>query len=310
MSKFIDDVIEAKRELFTLKIEKQFEELRVPELIDKISELREEKRATQIFAKNARNRKRSNLFCIVFMSILLIIYIIVTFAHAEFSFVDFWSEITGPWSKDVFNPEPGFNFDALKAIKPIHFFVMLCIIALLRFINIHKITSRLLEQESLRIVKFDELIFLKELDSPNLEEKALKQLLERSTRLDTYHKTNISHMKKIFRWGITIICIGIIITVAVVVYTLFNPEKIDLVVAISGFLSGLLVDAIGAIFILMYSKTMESANAYEKGLAASATNHLGNLIATRIEDTSVRENALAEIAKELVKAKPSQSEKS
>jgi len=296
-------------------LEQQLKALRIPEVIEDLTDLREEKRKTQNLATKIRRRKRIYLFCSVLVTILLIIAIFAGILyglnHSVFNQKDLRADEPLP-AVGLRADEPGSAFDTPvpEELKLLSTLLLTCLLSLMGFIEAYKIKSHSLEQANLRIIKFDELIFLKEINSSSPEEKALRQLLERTTKLDTYYEINIGHMRKVFRWGIAIICIGIAITLTFVVYMLINPQNVDLAVSISGFLSGLLVDAIGAIFILMYSKTMESANAYEKGLAASATNHLGSLIASRIEDPSTREKALAEIARELVKAKPSQSEKS
>lgn len=69
---------------------------------------------------------------------------------------------------------------------------------------------------------------------------------------------------------------------------------------ISGFIGGLLVDSIGAVFILMYSKTIESAREYLNNMVETANTYLGNVLVSQMINDELREQTLSVMAKKLV----------
>lgn len=143
-------------------------------------------------------------------------------------------------------------------------------------------------------------IFLEEIKGLSYEEKALKQLSKKQVEIERYHSLNLSHTKIIFAIGVFIIFIGIGIIAFTIFSTFFNESTVQLIVVVSGFIGGLLVDVIGAVFILMYSKTIESANGYQTNMVETANTYLGNVLVSQIADDELREQTLAVMAKELV----------
>lgn len=55
--------------------------------------------------------------------------------------------------------------------------------------------------------------------------------------------------------------------------------------------------------VAMYWRTLETALSFEKSIAVIVSNHLGYVIATRISDHDAPTQAMADMAKELLKAK-------
>ncbi len=143
-----------------------------------------------------------------------------------------------------------------------YFLVILSFIGILYKLNVlsknrkMKIDSRF----DLSIIEDD--IFLEEIKGLSHEEKALKQLSKKQVEIERYHSLNLAHTKSIFVIGVFIIFMGIAIIITTIVSILFVQKSIQLIVMVSGFMGGLLVDSVGAIFILMYSKTIESAQEY------------------------------------------------
>ncbi|EOS70977.1 hypothetical protein C818_00985 [Lachnospiraceae bacterium MD308] len=146
----------------------------------------------------------------------------------------------------------------------------------------------------------DDDIFLDEIKGLNLEEKALKQLTKKQAELEKYHSLNLTHTKSIFVIGVIIIFIGIIIIGVTIISAFLNEGTVEIIVIASGFIGGLLVDSIGAIFILMYSKTIEAANEYQASMAETANTYLGNVLVSQIKNEVLREETLASMAQELV----------
>lgn len=143
-------------------------------------------------------------------------------------------------------------------------------------------------------------IFLEEIKGLNYEEKARKQLSKQQVEIERYHSLNLAHTKIIFAIGVFIIFIGIGIIACTIIVTFISEYSVQLIVIASGFIGGLMVDAVGAIFILMYSKTIESANEYLKNMVETANTYLGNVLVSQIGDNELREETLSVMAKELV----------
>lgn len=181
-----------------------------------------------------------------------------------------------------------------------YFFIIVSFIGILYKLNDisknrkMKIDSRF----DLSIIEDD--IFLEEIKGLSQEEKALKQLSKKQVDIERYHSLNLAHTKSIFVIGVFIIFIGIAIIIATIVFILFVQKSAQLIVIISGFIGGLMVDSVGAIFILMYSKTIESAQEYQDNMVKTANTYLGNVLVSQITNSELREETLSAMAKDLV----------
>lgn len=158
-----------------------------------------------------------------------------------------------------------------------------------------KIDSRF----DLSIIEDD--IFLEEIKGLSHEEKALKQLSKKQVDIERYHSLNLTHTKSIFVIGVFIIFIGIAIIIATIVSIFVVQNTVQIIVMVSGFIGGLLVDSVGAVFILMYSKTIESAQEYQDNMVKTANTYLGNVLVSQITNDELREETLSAMAKELVR---------
>lgn len=159
-----------------------------------------------------------------------------------------------------------------------------------------KIDSRF----DLSIIEDD--IFLEKIKDLSHEEKALKQLSKKQVDIERYHSLNLTHTKSIFVIGVFIIFIGIAIIIATIVSIIVVQKTVQIIVMVSGFIGGLLVDSIGAVFILMYSKTIESAQKYQDNMVKMCNTYLGNVLVSQITTTELREETLSAMAKELVRS--------
>ena len=157
-------------------------------------------------------------------------------------------------------------------------------------------------QRELQINKniIDDAVFLSDIKELNQEERAMRQLAKSQVDLEKYHSLNLSHTKLIFSLGVIIIFIGIIIIAGTLVIALINRERIDNILLAAGFIGGILVDTIGAIFIAMYTKTIDAANKYQASLVETTSTYLGNVLASQIQQQDLRELTWSDMAKELV----------
>lgn len=157
-------------------------------------------------------------------------------------------------------------------------------------------------QQDLRIRKniVDDAVFLNDIKELNQEERALRQLTKSQTDLEKYHSLNLSHTKLIFALGVVIVGVGIGIIIVTLIMALISRQLIDNVLLVAGFLGGVLVNAIGAVFIAMYTKTIEAANRYQSSLVETTSTYLGNVLVSQIQESQLREQTISDMAKDLV----------
>jgi hypothetical protein len=121
-----------------------------------------------------------------------------------------------------------------------------------------------------------------------------------------YYDMNLAQTKFLSGLGIMMIIFGILIVMATLyMYMSLETDKVLLFV---GSLSGIVVDFIGAIFIMMYTKNIEAAVRFHAKFAESNNLLLANSIANKIEDDNIREETLSEISKNIILAKKSTME--
>ena len=114
-----------------------------------------------------------------------------------------------------------------------------------------------------------------------------------------YYDMNLAQTKFLSGLGIIMIIFGIlIIVVSVVVYVYMDADKIIL---LTGNISGILIDFVGAVFIRMYTQNVEAAVRFHAKFAESNNLLLANSIANKIEDEKLREETLSEIARDIIR---------
>ena len=165
-------------------------------------------------------------------------------------------------------------------------------------------SKKLLEsKQELSII--EDKIFTKEIVDLSAEERAVKQLSKSQLDLDKYYQLNYNHVSKIFTLGRMIIFFGTMIIISTIALSIFKSDSTDTVVIIAGFAGGVLIDFTGAIFVMMYTKIMKTANINQYGMLETTQAYLGNVLASQIQDDKLREETLSELAKKLIsKEKP------
>lgn len=143
-------------------------------------------------------------------------------------------------------------------------------------------------------------LFTNEIASLSQEERAVKQLTKSQSDLDRYYQLNYGHINKIFNLGKTIIYFGSFIILFTLGLVFIFPKQMNSVVVISGFVGGTLVDFTGAIFVMMYSKIIKSADMNQYGMLETSQAYLGNVLASQITDDKLREQTFSELAKKLI----------
>ena len=116
-----------------------------------------------------------------------------------------------------------------------------------------------------------------------------------------YYDMNLTQTKFLSGLGIMMIIFGVlIVAISLYVYISLGTDKTVLYV---GSLSGVIVDFIGAIFIKMYTKTVEAAVKFHAKFAESNNLLLANSIANKIDNDNLREETLSAISKNIILSK-------
>lgn len=115
-----------------------------------------------------------------------------------------------------------------------------------------------------------------------------------------YYDTNLTQTRAVFFIGITLLFIGVVmISVGVIMGLSSNtPNALTLVLT---FVSGILIDFLGTIFVSIHTKTLETAAVYQKSISRVSNTLLAKSIVDNLDDKNLRQQALIEIAKELSK---------
>lgn len=159
-------------------------------------------------------------------------------------------------------------------------------------------------KESKKIEKLDEEARreereLSEIDPEKRVLRAEKMFRVNQKELMRYYDMNLAQTKFLSVLGIMMIIVGaLIVTASLYIYT--SSSHADKVVLFVGSLSGVVVDFIGAVFIKMYTKTIEAAVKFHAKFAESNNLLLANSIANKIDDDKMREETLSEISKMLI----------
>lgn len=141
--------------------------------------------------------------------------------------------------------------------------------------------------EELELFKFDDIDY---------EKRAELQFKQHQKELRRYYDINIGHLRLIFPFGISIIAVGICIVIGVILLFKDSAQQ-NILPIITGCISGLLVDFMGAIFINMYIETIKTSTEFHNKLINSNNNLFANMLITKINDEKLKNEAFAELAK-------------
>lgn len=139
---------------------------------------------------------------------------------------------------------------------------------------------------------------LEQIPYQNIIVRADKQFKINQKDLQRYYDLNLSQTKFLSKLGIFLILFGLTI-ISISIFLYINIID-DLWLLLIGAISGILIDFVGAIFITMYTKSLEASVKFHSKLAGSNNLLLANSIATKISDEGLRELTLSEIAKNIV----------
>lgn len=184
----------------------------------------------------------------------------------------------------------------------IAFNVLFYIIMILAFICLAVAIScyydiKIAKHKNIELDSLKEELELEQIPNQNIIVRADKQFKINQKDLQRYYDLNLSQTKFLSKLGIFLILFGLtIISISILLYLRI---KDDLWLLLIGAVSGVLIDFVGAIFITMYTKSLEASVKFHSKLAGSNILLLANSIATKINDKKLRESTLSEIAKNM-----------
>lgn len=149
-----------------------------------------------------------------------------------------------------------------------------------------------------------ELMYLEDdkelLDAKNydIEAKAEKQFQLNQRELKRYYDLNLSQTKFLSHLGIGLMLFGVVV-ISGTIYFYIDSNGSSVTLLLTGSISGVLVNFLGAMFISSYTKTFEAAVKFHSKLANSNNLLLANAIASKIKDESLRNQTLSEVAKNI-----------
>lgn len=175
--------------------------------------------------------------------------------------------------------------------------ILCCLFGIVGFsMSLDKTAIKYAEQELLFISDEQELNETKNLD---IQTKADKQFRLNQRELKRYYDLNLSQTRFLLIFGIILLISGIAIIIFTILLHFFSNNTENLIL-ILGCISGILVDFIGAIFLTIYAKTIETVIRFHSKLADSNNLLLSNSIASKISEESLRNTTLSEISKNIV----------
>jgi hypothetical protein len=133
------------------------------------------------------------------------------------------------------------------------FFSIICLAVVLSSYHDMKIA----ELRNVEIEGLKEELELEQIPNQNIVIRADKQFKINQKELQRYYDLNVSQTKFLPKLGIFLIIFGLFIIYASIF--LYLQVSNDLWLLVSGTVSGILIDFIGAIFIVMYTKNLEAS---------------------------------------------------
>lgn len=163
-----------------------------------------------------------------------------------------------------------------------------------------------IEQE-IKEVEFD--LDLQQFDRSAVETKAEKTLRLNDAQLQRYYSLNLSQNTWVFVVGIGCMILGLsLITITLYLVTNF-AETLDakIITGILGAIGTFLTSYVAAIFLKMHSSATQHLGGFHSRLVDTHQILLASVVASRIENTELREKTMAQLALQVVDPKKTQN---
>lgn len=149
-------------------------------------------------------------------------------------------------------------------------------------------------------------IDLEQVEVLSHERRAEKIVRINNLQLRRYYDLNIGQNVWVFGLGLTCIVLGIAIVGAAFYLVLWvaQDQESQLIIAVMGSVSSILINFVAAIFLRMHSGASASLGDFHSRLVETNQLLMGNLLASRIGDDETRWKTLAELALQVARGRP------
>lgn len=137
-------------------------------------------------------------------------------------------------------------------------------------------------------------LFFQEIRSLDGETNARMLLFDKDDRINTYFDKAQKRSHVLLVLGIALLIVGILFAFAILILTL--DSNLDNIKIVSGFLTSILIDFIGAIFIGMYNKTVESTLTLCNVMNENRKANFSFYIISKISDDKAKNKAMSKLA--------------
>lgn len=180
-------------------------------------------------------------------------------------------------------------------------YAMILVYALLPFIMVPVISQRIREHE-LRLTELDLQIDLETYAADNKDlGYAEKTLRSHNNEILKYHNMNLRQNYWVFALGIVCIFLGfaLIIVTFWVISTVESDTTLQIELGVFGGVGSIMINYIAALYLKMNTEVNGNMKEFHARLVDTHMILLGNLIATKITDETLRNQTLSEVAKEV-----------
>lgn len=135
-----------------------------------------------------------------------------------------------------------------------------------------------------------------------IELKAEKTLRLSDVQLERYYGLNLSQNANVFLLGIGCIIAGLLIAAASVYAVIFlaKPVETQIITGVLGAISSLLVNYVAAVYLKLHASAAAHFEGFHTRLVQTHQILLAGVVASRIQDTALREKTLADLSLKVI----------
>lgn len=151
-------------------------------------------------------------------------------------------------------------------------------------------------EQDLKEVEFE--IDLQQYQIGTAETRAEKILRLNDSQLQRYYNVNLNQNMWVFGLGVFCILLGVLVIAGTLYTVLVFADTVEtkIITGVLGAIGSLLTSYIAAIYLKMHSSASQHLGSFHARLVETHQTLLANLVASRIEDTKLREETLAKLS--------------
>jgi hypothetical protein len=136
-----------------------------------------------------------------------------------------------------------------------------------------------------------------------------KMLGNNDSQLRGYYELNLEQCAKIFWVGILCLCAGVGVIAATLHSVMMSKDhqQTQIVIGVVGAVGSILINYVAAIFLKMHSEILTILKEFQSKLVDTQELYLANVLASRIDQSTTRENALKDLSLAIAKYRRSEN---